>query len=248
MKLELSYPVKPLIINQKFGGNGDYYRSNGINIVGHNGIDFWAQHGQPVYATHDGISYVGHDDKEGNGVVLVTTQKYDYGESQAYFKTIYWHLLPNIPVTNGQSIKMGDLIGYADSTGFSTGDHLHFGLKPMANNEPAGSWINIEQNNGYLGAIDPLPYFNGRSAQGFHFDKDLELGDSNEDVRQLQLKLKQLGYFPLGQATTGYYGNVTKTAVHNFQLENIVGLSWKARYLHRGKYCYAQTREALNRL
>jgi hypothetical protein len=30
-KLELFYPVKPFIITQKFGVNGEWYQKNGIN-------------------------------------------------------------------------------------------------------------------------------------------------------------------------------------------------------------------------
>ena len=63
-------------------------------------------------------------------------------------------------VKTGQKVVAGDLIGYADSTGLSTGDHLHFGLKPQAWNETDWSWFNVEQGNGYGGAIDPTPYFN----------------------------------------------------------------------------------------
>src|SRR5260370_31962867 len=65
----------------------------------------------------------------------------------------------------GVAVKAGDLLGYADNTGLSTGDHLHFGLKPQAEAEPAGTWINVAQTNGYLGAIDPTPYLNGRFAE-----------------------------------------------------------------------------------
>ncbi|MCK6382593.1 MAG: M23 family metallopeptidase [Leptospiraceae bacterium] len=39
-----------------------------------------------------------------------------------------------IPVKNGQEIRQGDLIGYIDSSGFSTGSHLHYELKYQ--NEP----------------------------------------------------------------------------------------------------------------
>jgi len=166
MKFSIFYPIKPQRINQTFGVNGGYYKSHGINIDGHNGLDIQAQHSQPVYATHDGICFPEIDNKQGNGVVIRTEEVFDYNDQQVHFKTIYWHLTKaDAVVKTGQKVKAGDLIGYADNTGLSTGDHLHFGLKPQAWNENDWIWYNVEQNNGYLGAIDPLPYFNGYYAE-----------------------------------------------------------------------------------
>src|SRR6185312_491101 len=165
MKLSLSLPVTPYHVNQPFGVN--YFTYHQFGLDGHNGLDLQAYHGQPVYASHDGTVTIEVDAHQGHGVVLLSDQQYDYNGSQCYFKTIYWHLCdtdkePNYPypVKDGQKVKRGDLIGYADNTGFSTGDHLHFGLKPVAIDEPAFLLENIAQNNGYLGAIDPTPYLN----------------------------------------------------------------------------------------
>ena len=170
-KFELFYPVKPLKFNQKFGENANtFYKDQGM--VGHNGIDFYTVHGQPVYAAHDGVCYPEIDSSGGNGVVIRTNEAFDYDGPNApvsgkvYFKTIYWHLVnAHAVVKTGQVVKAGDLIGYADSTGKSTGDHLHFGLKPQAYNEDNFSWYNVDQAGGYLGAIDPAPYFNGYFAE-----------------------------------------------------------------------------------
>lgn len=175
-KLQLAYPVKPLHFNQSFGAPSPVYTAEGLK--GHNGIDFMATHGQPVYAAHDGLASFQIDNSGGHGVVLVTNEKFDYADDpsgQAYFKTIYWHFCDGLKEPQYQSpiadktgfvgVKQGDLLGYADSTGQSTGDHLHFGLKPVAQGENWGTWYNVSQNNGYLGAIDPLPYFEGYFAQ-----------------------------------------------------------------------------------
>lgn len=163
-KFDLFYPVKPAGVNQKFGNVMPVY--TGMGLKGHNGIDFQAFHGQPVYAAHDGICYPEIDSSGGNGVVIRTLQPYDYQGGQAYFKTIYWHLMKaDAVVKTGQKVKAGDLIGYADNTGTSTGDHLHFGLKPQQWNENDWDWYNLNQNDGYLGAIDPAPYFNGYYAE-----------------------------------------------------------------------------------
>lgn len=173
MKLTLTLPVTPFKINQGFGVNYATYHQFGLQ--GHNGLDLQAYHGQPVYASHDGMVITEIDSKQGHGVVLVSEQKYDYLDGEAYYKTIYWHLADPVkepqyqsPVKDNQHVKRGDLIGYADNTGFSTGDHLHFGLKPMTVGESILVTSNIEQANGYQGAIDPTPYFITQSTEDFH--------------------------------------------------------------------------------
>jgi murein DD-endopeptidase MepM/ murein hydrolase activator NlpD len=196
MKFELTYPCAPHVVNQGFGVNAAYYQahivdSNGKPLIkAHNGLDLKAKHGQPVYAAHEGIAYFETDANGGEGVVVITSQPFDYKGSQAYFKSIYWHFCDygkepqfKSPVLDYQQknagkpmpVKKGDLIGYADNTGLSTGDHCHFGLKPIKPGTPfadtwdaadvgIGNWVNVENSNGYLGAIDPTPYFNGHYA------------------------------------------------------------------------------------
>lgn len=161
MKLDLFYPIRPNTETQGFGSNPDYYKSN-YGVAGHNGIDFVAAHGDPVYAAHDGICYPEIDNSGGNGVVIRTQERFEYGALNVFYKSIYWHLVKADSVVHyGQIVKAGDLIGYADNTGKTTGDHLHFGLKPCDWNETEWTWYNTEQSNGYNGAIDPTPYFNG---------------------------------------------------------------------------------------
>lgn len=50
------------------------------------------------------------------------------------------------------------------------------------------------------------------------FVTDLELGNSNSEVARLQAILQRMGHFPAGQATTGYYGGITASAVGAFQV------------------------------
>jgi len=182
-KLELFYPIKPWTITQGFGMNPQYYQQFGLKA--HNGIDLRAYHGQPIYAAHDGeVVYAGVDSKEGWGVVVRTTEPLEYDGGVAYIKSIYWHLIKTIPVKVGQKVTAGDLIGYSDNTGASTGDHLHFCIKPQAKGENDWTWWNTTQENGYNGAIDPTPYFNKYYAQ----DAPVVLGI----LRQIVDLLKQM--------------------------------------------------------
>ena len=169
-KLELFYPIRPFIVNQAFGACRpdvcDFYKKIGLD--GHNGIDCFALRGQYVRAAHDGlVTFAGEDGSAGYGVVIRTHDKrLDSDGNATYFKTIYWHLQSDgVLVRAGQSVKVGDPIGLADSTGFSTGDHLHFGLKPVYPGEEDWAWYNREQDNGYRGAINPAGYFNGVYAE-----------------------------------------------------------------------------------
>lgn len=256
MKLSLTYPVRNPIITQKFGETAylQYYRDHGINFKGHNGIDFYASHGQPIFATHDGIATFQEDSSGGMGVVLLSDSVYEYGDKYVYFKTIYWHMVDSSKepkykspveghnaITGGLKVKKGDIIGYADSTGLSTGDHLHFGLKPCLPDEPIGTWANILQDNGYMGAIDPMPYFDRHI-----FNTDMNFGDQSDGVVELQKYLIMHGFMtPIPSGEYGYYGNKTKNAVSNFQWYYKVA-SPLILYWNKGNFVGSMTRRFLN--
>jgi hypothetical protein len=166
-KLELFIPVSPLHINQVFGANPDYYSkfhdTFGNPLKGHNGVDFMAVHGQPVYAPIGGTATYTTDIHGGEGVVITTDQPYEYSGGTCWFNCIHWHLIGNTdpkypqPFTSKKVIA-GDLIGYANNTGSpyeSSGDHLHFGLCPVDQNQKP-----LMPANGYGGCVDATPYFN----------------------------------------------------------------------------------------
>lgn len=173
--LELYHPVKPVIINQPFGGNADYYARFldrfGKPEQGHMGIDFRAPHGTPVYAACDGMAHFERDEHGGEGIIINTGPS-TYKGQPATYNVIYWHLCgdtdPNYPSpipTDGKfyPVKAGDLIGHADNSGApfeSSGDHLHVGLIPF---DMTG--YPIEAHNGFNGCIDPATYFNGKYAE-----------------------------------------------------------------------------------
>ena len=254
MEFKLEYPIKPTIVTQPFGCTDflQWYKDHGIVFAGHNGIDFHAYHGQPVYASHDGKAFFQTDTSFGHGVVIVTPIPMDYRNTQAYFKTIYWHFCdstkdpqfksPIEDFVGGKDVKTGGLIGYADTTGLSTGDHLHFGLKPMYLKYP-NDYTNIEQNNGYMGAIDPAPYFNRHT-----FNIDMNYGDNNAEVRAMQEYFIKNGFMtPIASAEYGQYGPKTRDAVSKFQYKYQVSSNW-ILFWNGGRYVGPATRRALNNL
>lgn len=168
-KLQLWYPVKkPMFVSQGFGDTRflQFYKDNGLNLKGHNGVDFVTKYAEQVRVAHDGeVVFAGVDSKEGWGIVVRTDNPFEYNGREVYFKTIYWHLIKDFPVKVGQKVKIGDVIGYSDSTGLSTANHLHFGLKPQLKGEDEWTFTNVENGNGYYGAIDPNSYWNGYYAQ-----------------------------------------------------------------------------------
>lgn len=165
-KLELFIPFqKPYFVTQYFGENKiPLYKE--LGLAGHNGWDIVCPLGKPIYASHDGqVVYAGQDKNEGIGVVVRTLEQFlDTNNNPQFFKTLYWHLLPNPPVSVGQKVKVGDLIGYGDTTGLTTGSHLHWGLKPIYQGENEWQWWNSEQQNGYFGAVDLAPYVQSMTA------------------------------------------------------------------------------------
>lgn len=122
---------------QGFGEHPEVYSQFGINA--HNGLDYGAPKGTPVLASHSGeLSFV--------------TQSTGYGKHafiyDGEFETVYGHF-DSFEGVNRQ-VKAGEVIGYVDSTGFSTGHHLHFGVRRKINGQVQ------DYNNGYLGYLDPM--------------------------------------------------------------------------------------------
>ena len=158
-QLKLIYPLtRGFRISQKFGENKNLLYKK-LGMLGHGAIDYAVPNNTPVYAMHDGeVIYAGVGNFEGYGVVIRTLETFAYKNKSVYFKSIYWHLEKDIPIRVGQKVSTGDLIGYSNNTGRSTGPHLHSGLKPTMVNE-YNMWYNVEQNNGYKGGIDSQPFF-----------------------------------------------------------------------------------------
>lgn len=99
--------------------SGFGYRRDPISGVRkfHNAIDIAAPRGTPVYAYTNGkVVTAGWGNMTGNYVVI------DHGSG---LRTKYLHL-SSISVSVGQTVKVGQKIGGVGSTGYSTGNHLHF--------------------------------------------------------------------------------------------------------------------------
>jgi len=262
--MKLYYPCKPYILTQKFGANNacvevrnDIPRDKrkvigtidgtchvgytslyaDLGLTGHSGADLAASHGTPIYhAGPDGfVEEVQTEPERGLGLGIITNEKQAYDDTAYQMKLRYWHLL-DFTVKKGDQVKTGQLIGHADNTGYSSGDHLHFECKPVQLNTRTKLYQNVFQNNGMNGGIDPEPYFCGEYADSlnkfpFIFKNTMKFGSESEDVGQLQKALKSLGYFPERQQITNFYGFITASAVYEFQLRQGLLSWWEKLYL-----------------
>ncbi len=122
---------------------GSYGISQGFGktewSANHTGIDFLCPAGTPILASEAGnVFFAGW--KPGGYGYCVFLQHPDG------MVTIYEHLLNNIPVTVGQAVQRGQVIGYSGSTGNSTGPHLHFEMR-----DASGQAVNPMR---YLHSVD----------------------------------------------------------------------------------------------
>ena len=116
-----------------------YFKSNdSVHNGNHNGVDIAAPFGTKIMAISDGVvkevrnscphNYGKYRNCCGNGygnyVVI------DHGKDAKGTIYVAWYAhMQSVAVSVGQTVKRGQIIGYVGSTGFSTGAHLHFGLK-----------------------------------------------------------------------------------------------------------------------
>jgi murein DD-endopeptidase MepM/ murein hydrolase activator NlpD len=108
----------------------------------HTGVDMACPLGTPYYAAHAGTVIVARwYGGFGNGIVI------DAGNG---ILNIYGHA-SKLLVTEGQHVNAGDLLGLVGSTGYSTGDHLHYEVH-----------INVSPSNPNGTAVDPIPFMRTR--------------------------------------------------------------------------------------
>lgn len=91
-----------------------------LNVVReHKGVDFAAPSGTPIRASADGkITFQGW--KGGYGKVVML-------QHDGVYSTVYGHMSRFEPsLSQGKSVKQGQVIGYVGATGYATGPHLHY--------------------------------------------------------------------------------------------------------------------------
>lgn len=109
--------VKPVTghITSRFGS------FESIRTHAHKGIDIAAPNGTPIYAAADGKVIYAQYNTGGYGNLVVL----DHGNG---VKTYYGHC-SKLYVSVGETVTAGDTLAAVGSTGFSTGNHLHFEIR-----------------------------------------------------------------------------------------------------------------------
>ena len=131
-----------------------------LGLKSHGGYDLACWFKEPIYHSgeFEGWMKTEIDNAGGIGVDIISNEKFDCTEGclegvKHNIKLRYWHLAEVVGFDK-KPIKMGDLIGLGDSTGLSSGNHLHWSLKWC---DESGSAIH--NNNGWFGAFDQTPFY-----------------------------------------------------------------------------------------
>jgi hypothetical protein len=119
----LVWPTDYSFITQEYAANPQIYSRFGM--PGHEGVDIRALNNTNIYCCADGVVYRVHNNPD--------PRVHAYGKHVRVrhkdgYKTVYGHLARPL-VREGQELKAGELLGKANSTGASTGSHLHLTLK-----------------------------------------------------------------------------------------------------------------------
>lgn len=166
------WPTDYTEVNQWFGENPEYYQQFGL--PGHEGIDVRCDHDGPIYAAFSGVVSDLHPPSSGHNYGVFVRVR------QGKYELTYAHL-NSISVNLGDTVTSGQIIGYGDSTGNSTGTHLHFTLKHDDAYEGGTMYIGYPYN-----IIDPTPFISPyvenphnvlfgvhASADGYNFTNDV---------------------------------------------------------------------------
>ncbi len=118
------WPTESKVLTQAFGINPQWYESFGL--PGHEGLDMRAPDSSPIRAVWGGKVIANYEGTAyGHQLRIETVIRGDT------YKMIYAHMKTPSTWKVGGIVKKGDYIGPADSTGNSTGSHLHFTLKKV---------------------------------------------------------------------------------------------------------------------
>ena len=180
---EIYRPVRSNRLSQKFGENkacissitGRVYTSvdgvcplgtirlyqDKLHMKGHNGEDWGLVTGEPVgfpVDAPDSVRWVAQTHVDRDGGIGVDVFSLDPHPILGYIKFRFWHL-KKVNVHDGQSVRFGDVVGFGNSTGLSSGPHVHWNVKQTTATSTTKFGNTLNRGNGYYGAVDMRQYF-----------------------------------------------------------------------------------------
>ena len=184
-----------VMVSQQFGANPEKYSQfkddYGNPLKGHNGVDFTLgydarkMYGSNINTICNGrVSILIWDNPmstKGNGVYVDSDIETGSDGKQRFYRVVYWHAM-DIDVRVGQSVKMGDYICDMGNSGWVFpqptitnpygGTHLHLGFYPYIYDNNV--WKKEFPNNGFDGAVDPLPFIGNINPDNWETKEDIE--------------------------------------------------------------------------
>lgn len=154
----LTAPLKKMKLTQPFGvdylGNngpgGKSYADIGLK-KGHNGWDLSCSTGTEVFAVMPGIlAFTESGQGYGNDIRI--------RNKELGLEVVYAHL-EGIVGENQRYVAAGEVVARSDNTGFSTGPHLHFGIRKIHWLPSGAGPIVDDYDNDFFGYVDPTPFF-----------------------------------------------------------------------------------------
>lgn len=156
-------------LTQGFGERPSVYKS--LGLPGHNGIDWSMPVGVPILAVASGKVVLLDNDPEGFG--LHVKLEHSWGQS------LYAHL-SRIDVKMDQQVKAGARLALSGNTGFSSGAHLHFGVRVNP----------YDTGDGWYGYTNPQRFLNwpeaGAPADANTAELERQLNEARQQVEELQ--------------------------------------------------------------
>lgn len=264
--------LRPLgTLTQGFGENPSIYKP----LKGHPAEDYVVGFRKPIQASVTGYIYsilnqFNPDPQKYRAIYQI----YDELDSDISYEVSYGHIY-DTNHREGDVVEAGQTIGTEGNFGFcfvggkevtreekptGKGSHLHFqvrkckrvtkvskGKRYLRNSEgnfkKNGMYYEIvDYDNGYNGLITPAQFYEKTKVR---FDKDMNYGETSEDIKKLQKALYEYGVFTGDY--TGFYGDKTAIAVLAFQMREKVAPS-ALLLANKGYHVHALTRAKLNKL
>lgn len=173
--LKIFYAHKPFVITQRWGNPNPIYKAAGFSFSQHNGTDSITgtkningsdDNHFPVYCPVENFTVYQVDYASAGGgheLWLLSNAPLQMNDKVRYAYMPLCHG-KKILVKAGDQPKLGQLLMISDSTGFSTGQHLHEGLYRVQWDGRSFIHDATDDQNDAGGSYDPAQFFTGEYA------------------------------------------------------------------------------------